>query len=126
MVLNIVLNLWLIPPFSYIGASWSWFTTNVFALLAGFWLVRSVVEYRVKSLLLSAARISLAVIIMGWLIVFLKSLLPLIVVVAVGGLVYGLALFIFKELKAVDLRFLWQLFRKQSADSSIPAIGSET
>lgn len=116
MIINIGLNIWLIPTFSYIGASWSWFITNAVVLLIGLWLARLVVAYKIWPLGKSLFRVLVSVVIMGWATLAMVSFVPLLLVVLLSGLIYVTGLFVLRELSLVDVQYFWGLFHKRGVE----------
>lgn len=116
MIINIGLNIWLIPAFSYVGASWSWFITNAIILLIELWLARFVVAYRIWPLGKSLGRVLVSSAIMGWATLVMDSVMPLAVVIFLSGLVYLAGLFVSRELSLADVQYFWRLFRKQEIE----------
>lgn len=113
MAMNFLLNLWLIPRWSYLGASLSWSITNVVALAVGLMLARSVIKYHIWPLIISSVRICIAVLAMAGVTAALTDSVNIILVVAVSAVVYGAALFIMRELTKEDVRYFYRLFSKK-------------
>jgi O-antigen/teichoic acid export membrane protein len=96
LVVNVALNLALIPPFGYLGASWAAVLTELALFLGGWWLLRRhlyalPVVRGIDRILLSGAVMGLAV--------FLLRTWPVVLVILVGAAVYAAALVL---LRAVD------------------------
>ncbi|KKU49056.1 hypothetical protein A3E96_02330 [Candidatus Uhrbacteria bacterium RIFCSPHIGHO2_12_FULL_46_13] len=123
MAVNVGLNLVLIPRFSYFGASWSWFATNVVALMIGFWLARRVIDYQFWPFCVSLGKVILSVGLMAWFTIMTRPLLPLVPVVLFSGLIYLIILLILRELTFVDIKYFVNLFRKPTvADAVLPPL----
>ena len=126
MVSNVGLNLWLIPHWSYLGASWAWFATNAAIVVVGFWLARQVVAYRLRPLIGSFLRVSLSTVLMA-LVVLAVEPYGIIVAVLLGSSVYLLALALLRELTSADIVYFYGLFRVArdlDPSTSSPASGS--
>lgn len=123
MAVNVGLNLLLIPRFSYLGASWSWFATNVTALMVGFWLARRVIDYKFWPFCVSLGKVILSVGLMAWVTIMTRPLLPLVPVVLLSGLIYIIMLLALRELTFIDIRYFVNLFRKPTgAEATLPPI----
>ncbi|OGL87215.1 hypothetical protein A3I40_03585 [Candidatus Uhrbacteria bacterium RIFCSPLOWO2_02_FULL_48_12] len=116
MIINIGLNIWLIPALSYIGASWSWFITNAAVLLIGLWLARLVVAYRIWPLVKSLGRVLVSVAVMGWATLAMTAFMPLLLVVLLSGIIYTAGLFALRELSLADVQYFWGLFHRREAE----------
>jgi O-antigen/teichoic acid export membrane protein len=112
MVVNIVLNVALIPPFGYLGASWATVLTEV-ALAAFGWFLTVRYVGRVPVFGLSW-RILLAGVVMGGVLYPLQGVHgPLaLLAIGVGGLVYGLAVLLLGGLDADDRALIRRALRR--------------
>jgi O-antigen/teichoic acid export membrane protein len=112
MVVNIALNLLLIPPFGYLGASWATVLTEIALAVFGWFLT---VRYlgRLPVLALSW-RILLAGVVMGGVLYPLQGVHgPLtLLAIGVGGLVYGLALLVLGGLDGEDRALIRRALRR--------------
>ena len=111
-VINVGLNLWLIPRYSFIGASWSWFIANFLALIAGFYLSRLVIKYSFTNILKSLIRVAMATLIMGLMVLLLLTKTSVILTIVVAGIVYLALLLILGEITASDFYYLLSLYKK--------------
>jgi O-antigen/teichoic acid export membrane protein len=111
MVVNIGLNLVLIPPFGYLGASWATVLTEL-ALFGMGWLLTARHLTAVPVLALSW-RILLASLVMGAALYPLRDVHgPMIAgAIAAGALVYGLALLLVGAADAEEMRLLRRAVR---------------
>jgi O-antigen/teichoic acid export membrane protein len=112
MFVNIALNLILIPPFGYLGASWATVLTEI-ALAAFGWYLTVRYLGRIPVLGLSW-RILLAGVVMGGVLYPLQGVHgPLtLLVIGVAGLVYGLAILVLGGLDAEDRALIRRALRR--------------
>ncbi len=101
LVVNVVLNLALIPPFGYLGASWAAVLTELALFLGGWWLLRR--HLYALPVVRAIARVLLSGGVMGLAVLPLRSW-PVVLVILVGAAVYVL-------LRAVDADE-WRIIRK--------------
>ncbi|HKW06915.1 MAG TPA: flippase [Candidatus Dormibacteraeota bacterium] len=103
LVANIALNLALIPPFSYIGASWATVATELVLGIAG-WILTARHVGRVQVIGVSW-RVILAGLVMGVAIYPLASLhgYAVIIPIAVGVIVYGVAILLLRALSRDEI-----------------------
>lgn len=116
--LNLLLNIFLIPRFSFIGASIAWLATNAVILIAGFIAARFVVQYPWRPFLGSICRVVGAAAVMTYIIQTLYSgmlgdaaitlgSIKLFGLVFVGAFIYGGILLLTREVTLSELKELW-------------------
>jgi O-antigen/teichoic acid export membrane protein len=104
LAVNVVLNLTLIPPYSYLGAAAASTITEAALFAGGWWLLR---RHRVPlSIFGSITRVLASAAVMGVAVYLIRSW-PLAVVVAVGAAIYLAALVILRALNAEE----WSIIR---------------
>lgn len=106
ILVNVVLNLILIPVFpratGYLGSSWATVLTEVFLLLAGYWMVRRRLEYR-----LPWGRPLLPILVSGALMIGVMGLLAqlnIFLVAILATLIYLGALYVTGGISAGEIR----------------------
>ncbi len=102
--LNVVMNLLLVPYFGFIGAAVMTVLTEAVLVGQYVWALRSLMQKINWSS--SLLRPLLAVALMGGLVFFLQTLLPLLANVAVGALAYAALLLVLGVVGKDDLRFI--------------------
>ena len=112
MLVNIVLNLLLIPPFGYLGASWATVLTELALAVFG-WMLTVRHLGRVPVLRLSW-RILLAGVVMGGVLYPLQGVHgpATLLAIALGGVVYGLAVLVLGGLDAQDRTMVRRALRR--------------
>ncbi len=93
VVINVALNLWLIPQYSFNGAAVSAFISGFVLFFLGLRWVGKVVHYDKKFLLLMLLRSIGAAAIMGTLLYLTRNYLTIFVSIPIGALIYGLSLY---------------------------------
>jgi O-antigen/teichoic acid export membrane protein len=101
--LNVILNLALIPPFGYLGASWAAVLTELGLFVGGWWLVRR--HLYALPAVRSIARILLGGAVMG-VVVFLLQAQPILLVVVIGAAVYAATLVLVRAVDAQEWRIV--------------------
>ena len=115
MVENIVLNLLIIPKFSYIGASVTTVITEFTALILCI-MVSSKIGYRIsKNNLLDISKVLVASLLMGILIIYLKDL-NLLILVLLSAAFYFIVLFLFRVFKEEDAKLLKRIVSDKGGD----------
>jgi O-antigen/teichoic acid export membrane protein len=114
LVVNLVLNLILIPPFGYIAASWTTVITEVVLVAAGWWLTAR----HLGNLHLPAAswRPLLAGAVMGAVLIPLRNVQgdAVVLVVLLGIAVYAVAVVLVRAVTPEELRFVRGALRRPS------------
>jgi len=112
-LLNILLNVLLIPRYSYIGASIATVVTEFVALALVFiWSLRIGYGIPAKKLIDITAKVSIASAIMGVLIFYLRDL-ALWWLVPLSALLYFIALYIIRGIDSEDMLLLRQMVRRR-------------
>lgn len=93
LIVSTILDFVLIPYFSIEGASFAVFFTNAFTFFVGMYFVPKIIEFRFKKIAIPSLKAVVAAIFMGLVVWFLKSFLNTFVVVALGGVLYFIALY---------------------------------
>jgi len=115
MVENIVLNLAIIPKFSYVGASVTTAITEFTALILCI-MVSSKIGYGIsKSNLLDISKVLIASLLMGILIVYLNDL-NLLILVLLSAAFYFIVLYLFRVFKEEDAKLLKRIVRNKGGD----------
>ena len=103
VVVNIILNLILIPKFTYVGAAAASLVSTLIILILGLIVANQVVKYNKKYLLLSFFKSLLAAVIMGLILYYLLFKLHFIILIFLGIIIYFIILFIIRGFKKSDL-----------------------
>lgn len=113
MVLNVILNLILIPKYHFIGASFAFLVCHSLLFLASLVVARKIIKYNLKGLVFNFIKTFLAALIMGVVIYFLKPQINWLVLILIGGVVYFVSLFLVKGFYKKDLVYLKEIFLKK-------------
>ena len=113
-LVNLILNLLLIPVLSYVGSAWASLISYIFLFASGVFLVNKILPYPKKTLLWNFIKIGVAAVIMGLVSEFLKLKLNFMIVIPVAAVVYLALIYAFGVFRKED----WQemkmmLFKKQ-------------
>lgn len=110
---NTVLNLILIPIFSYNGAAFATLFTYALLFILSMIVVGQIIDYNKKYLLLSFGKIILSCVLMGILIAILNNYWHFILIIPVAAIFYFLVLFLLKGLAKEDFFQLRSLLLKK-------------
>lgn len=110
-VVSALLNIWLIPQLGVIGACLTSVLTSFLMIVLGFLVVPTIITVRLKILSLMLLRIVGAGIIMGCIVYQVKSSFHPVITIALGGIMYILALYLFKGFSKEDIKSIRASFR---------------
>jgi O-antigen/teichoic acid export membrane protein len=106
MVINVLLNLLLIPQMGILGAAYAALASFIFMLLAGLWLVPSVIPtFSFLELFRRTVPVYVVGMIMFIVVVALKPMVGWLPVIAVGAIVYLGGLMLLGSITWNDLRY---------------------
>ena len=121
MVINILLNVLLIPRYGVIGACVSALISFFVLFVVSFWFVPSIIDYGWWKLIRRTSMIFFAGTLMAGTVLLLKSSLPLLLLVPIGATVYIFTLFLSGELHINQWRELRQSFSKSTYENENPS-----
>jgi O-antigen/teichoic acid export membrane protein len=119
---SVILNLILIPRLAAIGASLTVLLTNLLMFVLGMAVVPRIAKYDYKKIIIMFLKSLLAVLVMGAVGYYLKNQINLILTVIFSGLSYFIALYAFKGFKKEDVLSIYQSFRKKESGNNIEPI----
>ena len=109
-VVNVVLNLLVIPKYGYIGSSWATVVTELFLFLFNYALIRrSLFTLSLKDFIKPA----IAGIIMGGILYFLPAW-NVLILIAIGAVIYFILLFLLGGIQKEDLRIVATFVKKDA------------
>lgn len=110
-IASALLNIWLIPQLNVVGACITSVLTSFLMIILGMLVVPQIIKVRLKIMSLMFLRIIGAGIIMGLVISQVKEYFHPIISVALGGIIYALALYLFKGFNKEDIKSIHASFR---------------
>jgi O-antigen/teichoic acid export membrane protein len=115
MVLNIILNVILIPKFSYIGAAIASSVSTFLMFWLQLYVVRQITPFSAKLLVNKFFKIILSGAVMYLVIVYLLSFINFLWLIPMGAVIYFGLLYLIKGFSKEDYLFLFRsLFRKSA------------
>ncbi|WKZ24435.1 MAG: flippase [Patescibacteria group bacterium] len=109
---SIILNLILIPKFGVLGACLTVVLTSFLMLILGWSVVPKIIEGSFYKTFKLFPKIILAGLIMGFGVYWLKDYWHPVLVIAVGAMLYGIALFLVRAITLNDLKSIYSSFVK--------------
>lgn len=108
LIINIVLNLILIPKLNYMGASIAAVVSSVVLIALGLPWVSKVVKYSVKYIVLKLVKALIAAAVMGAFVYFLQDVLHFLIVIPLSVIVYLIAILLVGAVTKEELRSLFK------------------
>lgn len=112
MVINIILNLALIPRYGVVGAASAAFVGNFLLTVIGYSFVPRITRISHMFLLKTIFQVILATVVMGVFVWYTSTVAHFTVAIAIGAVVYGAMLFATRTVTARQLREAMTLIRK--------------
>ena len=107
---SVILNIVLIPKLQAIGASITVLTTNFLMLILSLYWVPKIIKCQPRAILKVFGKSCLAVLFMAITIFYLKNLFNIFIVIAVGGILYFMILFLLNGFKKEDILSIYRSF----------------
>jgi len=116
MVVNIVLNLWLIPKYSYIGAAIASSISTFLMFVMQMYVARQIIQISYKYLVWKFLKIIAAGLVMYLAIAYMNSFVNFIILIPVGGAVYFTVLYSLKGFSKEDYWLIKRSFIKSKQE----------
>lgn len=112
LALSVAMNFILIPKLQAVGASITVLTTNAFMFFAALSTVSSITPYKMGKIIKTLFKSLAAVVIMVILVLYLKPLMNVFIVSALGGALYFAVLFVLGGFRREDAMSILKSFQK--------------
>ena len=100
----VILNIILIPRFSFLGAGITFFVTNFILLFLDFIWIKKIIPIKTKLILIMAFKSLTATIIMIIALLLIQPFFPLLIIVGFGILIYFISLYLLKGISLADFK----------------------
>lgn len=117
LVINVILNLILIPFMGPQGAALAFLASHGSLFLMAFVFIRKKLAFEAKKFVFNFIKVGIVSLIMGALVLFLKSYLYWVLTIPLGGIVYILLLLVFRVIKLNDFNKILALLRNKSLEA---------
>lgn len=112
MVINIILNLLLIPRFGVVGAAISALVGNIILAKVGYWIVPKITKVSHWFIFKTNLQLLVSVIVMGLLVWFVNTKVHFVWAILAGALVYLVMLFITRAVTREQIKEAYLLIKK--------------
>jgi O-antigen/teichoic acid export membrane protein len=113
MIVNIVLNIVLIPYYSFVGSSIAALISYILLVVIGLFWVNNVISIPWTKLIWAGCKILLSGIIMAIIVQLLLNMIHYIFVVIIGAIVYTICIFVFKVITIQNLKQLRNMVKSR-------------
>ncbi len=113
VVINVALNLWLIPQYSFNGAAVSAFVSGFVLFFLGLRWVGKIVEYDKRFLLKTLGKVLAAASIMGTILFVSREYVTIFVSIPFGAIVYAIVIYAVGGVNRSDIQALFGSLRKR-------------
>jgi O-antigen/teichoic acid export membrane protein len=117
MVLNVILNLILIPQYQYVGAALASLVSLTVLFVLNLGQVSKIIRYDGKYLGIKAIKSLLAAFVMAAVIIGLKAQFNFVILIIIGAIAYLGIMYLIKGFTRGDVQFLWQAIFKKAVPS---------
>lgn len=115
MVVNVCLNLVLIPRYTVVGASIAALASYALLMGLGLFWARNIAPIRFRVIARSLARVILAASVMAAAVLLLKERIPGLLTIPIGAAVYAVALLALREVTRADLPTAKRMISREGA-----------
>lgn len=120
MILNIILNLILIPKYEHLGAAIAAVSSLTILFFLNLYWVPKIIKYDYKFLIIKLLKATLASVIMVLVIIYLKQFINFAILILLGALIYGCIMYLIKGFTKEDISYLWQAIFKKPVQNIPP------
>ena len=118
LVINVFANILLIPLMGPQGAAIAFLLSHGTLFVLCFVFIRKKLAFEAKKFVFNFIKVGIVSLLMGAVVLFLKSYLYWILTIPVGGIVYIVLLLLFKVIKQNDFKKIFALLRNKSLEAS--------
>ncbi|MCX6740032.1 MAG: flippase [Candidatus Parcubacteria bacterium] len=117
MILNVILNIILIPLYQHIGAAFAALVSLTLLFILNLVQVPKITGFDYKYLLIKSVKSVLAALMMASVILSLKAQLNFLILIIIGAVIYLGIMYLLKGFTKNDVLFLWQSVFKKAVPS---------
>lgn len=115
MAFNIALNIFLIPRYSFVGASVAFLCSHACLFFASLIVARRIIPYSKVNLIIIGFKTLFSALVMGATIYFLIPRIQFIILIIGGGLIYFLVMYLIRGYTVQDIKYFQQVLLKRPA-----------
>ncbi|MFH0780247.1 MAG: flippase [Parcubacteria group bacterium] len=115
MAFNIVLNIFLIPKYSFVGAGAAFLCSHAFLFVSSLIIANKIIPYSKRNLIKTFFKTVASATAMGAVIFFSQNHLHFAFLIIIGAIVYAAAMFLIRGLTLEDVKYFKErIFHKQT------------
>jgi len=115
MVLNIILNLFLIPVYGYVGAGVAFLLCHCLLFIASLIVAYQLLKFNAPKMFWTFAKILVSALIMAFCLWQWRQSLPVIILIILGAIIYGLSLILLGAIEKDEMLFLKNKILKRNS-----------
>jgi O-antigen/teichoic acid export membrane protein len=112
LTINVIMNWFLIPEYTYIGAAISMLASSIILVFLGLPHISKLIKFPVKAILINLGKSAIAAAIMGLFVYSFNDTLHLALLIGLGAILYLILLFLFRGFRFSDIKLLTLSFKK--------------
>ena len=113
MVFNIILNIFLIPAYGFVGASIAFVISHGFLFLTSLVVAQRIIPYSKRHLLVVIIKTGVSAFVMAAILFYLKDFVNFIVLIPIGAVIYFAVLFLIKGMTVREVHILMKVILKR-------------
>ena len=113
MVFNIILNIFLIPAYSFVGAAIAFLISHGFLFLASLFIARRIIPYSKRHLLSVIVKTGISAFVMAVVLFYLNDFINFVILIPIGAVIYFIVLFAIKGMTIRELKILISVILKR-------------
>jgi len=113
MFVNIILNILLIPLYSFNGAAISALASYAILFFLGLYFANKVIKYNKMFLLKSLGKIFFSALVMSVVVIFLRQDVNFLILIPLGAFIYFAMMFLTKGIEKRDVINIIKIFKKE-------------
>jgi len=113
MLLNVIINIFLIPKYSFVGAACAFLVSHTFLFLLSLIVAQKVIPYSKVLLFKSMMQSFVSAIVMAGVVYYLIDNFHFGILIVLGGVVYGLMMFVTRGITKQDIKFFTEIIFKK-------------
>jgi len=117
MVLNIILNIFLIPKYSFVGAASAFLISHSFLFLMSMIVAAKIIPYKKRNLLKYFVKSFIAAAVMAVVIYALRDMIHFVPLIFISAIIYFIILFLLRGITWADAKYFKETLLKSKVKS---------
>jgi O-antigen/teichoic acid export membrane protein len=114
MVLNVILNIIVIPRYSFVGAAAAFMVSHSFLFVMSLIIAKQIIPYSKRNLLKVLLRSLVGVAVMGGVLLYLIDSLHFVVLIGLGAIVYFVVMYLIRGFTKSDVKYFYNIVKNKN------------